>query len=178
MSAFNMPRMDEKFINPQTKQGPVVLNGVLHSALILRARNSTAPYYDRATGIDFQNQSKIARGDVVFTLLNSYACMAAMSNDGYGPKGDNHRVKCISVLNGLGVDRPDGNERLMDAIQPIGIAEVGNGGPNAQGYFNIIAGGVLTVLNNGKDVINVGDWVECYAPTKEEAENGGTQRRV
>lgn len=177
VSAFNTTPMDEKFINPQTKQGPVVFNGALHNALILRAKNAKAPYYPAATGAHFDNQSRVGRCDVVFTLLNSFACLSAMSNDGYGPKGDNHRVKAISVLNGLGVDSDDGNERLMDAIQPIGFAEVGysgtNGSSNSQGYFNIIAGGTLTVLNNGKDVINVGDWVECYAPTKEEAEQGG-----
>ncbi len=173
----NGVRMDEKFINPQHIVGPVILNATLHSTLIARARQNANPYYPNAGGVDFNNHSKIARGSILFTILGNNACMSALTMDsGFSGNGDTNRVKAIAVLNGLGSKGEGNNERLWESAQILGFSD--GTPPTAQGHFSCVAGGVLTVTNNGPDAINAGSWVMVYFPNLDELPTGGMGRQA
>jgi hypothetical protein len=168
MTNWNIMKMDEGFIRPQVMVGPVIINGGVHNTLCLRARGKAAPYYPNATGVYGNNHGNVVHGDLVFTLMRPTVGMSTSSSQ------NAIRVLGVSVLNGHGDDVQDGgNEMLMQEINVWGIAEVPKT-PNNQGFFNIIRGGIMTVRNNSKWTIQVGDYVQAYAPTREELKDGGS----
>jgi hypothetical protein len=168
MTDFNIVKMNENRIRPQKMVGAVIINGGIHTHLCSRARSKAAPYYPAASGIYGNNQNAVVQGDLVFTLMRPTVGMAIQ------PSNQNAiRVLGVAVLNGHGDDQDDGNEILMQEINVWGIAEVPET-PNTQGFFNIIRGGILTVRNNSKWTIQAGDYVQAYAPTREELKDGGS----
>lgn len=169
--AYNITKMDEGFIRPQAMVGPVIMNGGVHTNLCSRARTAKAPYYPLAIGTFSNNQANISHADLVFTVIRTTVALHANNSS------NAIRLLGISTLNGLGEAVPGGNEILLDNLNVLGFAEVPNT-PNNQGYYNIIAGGILTVRNNSKWTIQVGDYLMAYAPTLEEAKDGGHGREA
>jgi hypothetical protein len=168
--------MDENFIRPQAMVGPVIMNGAVHQNLCNLARREKNPYYKQAANVHSNNQNKIKHGDIVFTLTRPCAAL------GSGQNANNaNRLQGAAILNGHGKDtgRDNDNEIFMESVSILGIAEVPIGAaPNAQGYFNIIRGGILTVLNNSKWTIQVGDYVMAYAPKRSEIQDGGAGKEA
>ena len=153
--------------------GAVICNGRIHAALVAQAKTKQRPYYPRATGSSADNMNFVSNGDILFTFRGASSRMSALSRT--GDKSDNNKIKCISVLNGLG-DKDSDNVELMHDLEIVGVAEMGTDN-NGGHLFNVIRGGIFTVENNSNETIDVGDWVQAYAPTKLEAEEGGRQRR-
>lgn len=162
--------MDEGFIRPRAMTGAVVVNGTVHTNLCNQARREKAPYYPHATGVYNNNQATINHGDIVFTITrpNVTLNMGSTSTNAI-------RLQGAAILNGHGRasdGEEHGNEVFMQSITVLGIAEVPQT-PNAQGYFNILRGGIFTVRNNSKWTIQVGDYVMAYAPKLSELKDGG-----
>lgn len=171
MAANSFP-YGEKFAYPQQMVGAVILNGTHHSTLIARMRNAQNPYYSHAGGIHFDNFGNVKRGNVLFTIRGSNACASSLSfGHGFGGSGENHRVKAVAILNGLGMAGHGNNERLWESAQILGFSD--GVPPTKEGLFNIVSGGVMTVTNNGPDVVNAGDWVMVYFPSLDELPTGG-----
>jgi hypothetical protein len=172
---WNITKMDEGFIRPQAMVGAVVMNGCVHTNLCNQARRQAAPYYSKASGIYNNNQATVNHGDIVWTQTrpNVTLNMGASATNAI-------RLQAVSVLNGHGL-ASDGEEAgaqaFLDSISVLGIAEVPHT-PNNQGYFNILRGGIFTVLNNSKWTIQVGDYVMAYAPKRSELKDGGAGKEA
>lgn len=152
------------YMHPQKPVGTIVFNGRLNTTLASMAKTRTNPQYDRGLGSTIDNMDYVKDGDLLYTFSGTGASIHAMSRSSH--RNDYTAVQCLSVLNGQG-EAGMSNDALMTTIEFVGVCEMGTK-VTGNSLFNIIRGGIRTMLNNGTETVNVGDWLMIYAPTQKE----------
>lgn len=152
------------FMHPQKAVGTIIHNGRLNTTLASMAKTRTNPLYDRGLGSTIDNMDYVRNKDLLYTFSGTGASIHAMSRS--SQRNDYTAIQCLSALNGQG-EAGQSNDQLMTQIEFVGVCEMGTK-ETGNSLFNVIRGGIHTMLNNGPETINVNDWVMIYAPSRQE----------
>lgn len=169
-------KLQEDHIRRQSTVGAVVVNGEINKTLVSMARQSPNAYYKFAVGSDSNNFEKIEGGDIVFTIRNNEHSINTYSQN---MTNSHNKLKGVSVLNGLGKHcekKDNGNLKLMQRIEILGIAEMGNINNSSQ-LYTILRGGEVQVTNNWCGTIEPNTWLMAWAPNRKELLEGGKRKQ-
>ncbi len=154
--------------------GQVLTNGKINHSLVVMGTLKRDALYALPMGLYLEMMRKARRGDIVWTFLDNNNASNLLSKGHYNTLGSNidtDTVQGLVSINGQGTKGAD-NYEFMSHIQPLGIALIEND-KNETDRFNLHFGGIDTVINNGNQRINAGDWVCAYAPSLAERFEGG-----
>ena len=162
--------------NPLAKIKVMQLDGVMHHGLNNMAKEAEKPMYPHATGPDRDAYRRFQTNALAFTIRSGDPVIDAIMNDSVCMNDDgsnsNRHVPVVDALNGLG-DADESRDAFQRRIVFQGMID--NGGDTPQ--TNIITEGLVPYINIGDQTLNQGDRGVIYAPTVEEASNGGLKSR-
>ncbi len=175
------PMTKSNFTHQLRKVGLVVSNGKVSQEMVNFAYTNPTPYHKKSDNTAVTDLvGVVEQGQIVYQYNNSMkiGCMGGNTLDGqYGLDRDNATMKGLTTLNGQGDSNALSQYDFMNTIHVLGVVEMGNK-MNCLNRFNIISGGILDVKNESNKVINNGDWLIAYNPTRAEVLCGGGKMRT
>ncbi len=157
---------NEAFMSPLTPSGQVLFNGVVAEGAVIAAFNNPSPKWPLPRGATLAKVGTVRVADVVYALIDGNQYMQSQYE-----RYSNTDVVGLSSINGQG--RADQTEaQFLARVQPLGLAFMPND-ENSSKRFNIHCGGLYTIMNVSNVDIVAGNWLMIYAPTPQEASEGG-----
>lgn len=167
MRSLLLPNKNRDYKRPMKDPGPVYFNGKMAEGAVSAAANNKMPIWPMPKGQYYNAVESVSRGDIVYRLNGRFLFPQEYRN----VRSEYGTVSAISALNGQG-ENGQSVVDFMNSIDIVGIAYIENE-ENMSRLFNIHCGGIPTMCNNGREGIDMGDWVMAWALAPEDLKFSG-----